>query len=100
MALGHEMSHVYGVNDSANDRDVWYGDPYDIMSAMQGYCFDGPTILASSDNVCYSLAVGAWTRVTDTAAGPALDAGNRIAEGLLPLGRTRLLTRPSTPTMR
>lgn len=89
--LGHEMGHVYGLNDSADDRGTWYGDPYDVMSAMNVYCFGGSAALASADNACASPS-GGGVAVSNTAAGPGFNAGNRIAAGLLPSGRVRLLT--------
>jgi hypothetical protein len=91
-AIGHEMGHVYGLNDSADDRGEWYGDHFDVMSAMSVYCFSGPALLASPDTGCYSIASNDWASVSNTAAGPGLNSGNRIATGLLPSGRVRVLT--------
>jgi hypothetical protein len=84
------MSHAYGVNDSIDDRGTWYGDPWDVMSASAVFCHAGGQTFASRDSACYSPATGTWATV-NAPSGPGLDAGNRIALGLLPAGRVRLL---------
>jgi hypothetical protein len=84
-ALAHEMSHLYGLNDSADDAGNWYGDPHDVMSAMNVLCFGGNLLFDSADAGCNTGGVAA-------PSGPGLDAGNRIALGLLPSGRVRQLT--------
>jgi hypothetical protein len=79
------MSHVYGLNDSADDAGNWFGDPHDVMSAMDVLCYEGNPLFGSADAGCRTGGLTA-------PSGPGLDAGNRIALGLLPAGRVRLLT--------
>jgi M6 family metalloprotease-like protein len=74
-AIFHEMGHGFGLGHSYNDQGTEYGDPYDVMSAMNVYPF------ASQ----YCVSTGGWYACD---SGPGLNAWTRRQLGwLLPAQR-------------
>lgn len=66
----HEMGHGFGLGHSYNDQNVEYGDPYDIMSALNVYPYAG--------NHC--VPPGGWYACD---SGPGLNAWTRWQLGWL-----------------
>lgn len=45
----HEMGHGFGLGHSFNDRNAEYGDPFDVMSAMNVFPYKGNYCVPSHD---------------------------------------------------
>jgi hypothetical protein len=63
------------------------------MAAEAVFCYAGDSAFASGGNRCFLATTNTWSSTATVAAsGPSMDAGNRIALGFLPAGRTTVLT--------
>jgi hypothetical protein len=72
--LLHEMGHGFGLPHSFNDQGIEYGDPYDLMSAMNVDSYGGN----------YCVPPGSWYGCDN---GPGLNAFTRAQLGWLPVQR-------------
>jgi hypothetical protein len=60
----HEMGHGFGLGHSYNDLNVQYGDPYDVMSALDVFSFQGVFCVPPGGWYACDMGPGlnAWTR--------------------------------------
>ena len=67
----HEMGHGFGLGHSFNDKNVEYGHPYDVMSALNVFPYQG----------VFCVSPGGWYACD---MGPGLNVWTRWQLGWLP----------------